>query len=111
MIKITDTEYQEKELKSLLESAEKTLDTKGVFAVKDAYIKGLNRGHLQIEHLIEQNVIDGLEITQASIMALRSYISDETDIVSEKAVDYILWGAIEQLEEVIKTLGYKGVKE
>lgn len=45
MINITDTKYQEKELKDLLENAGKTLDTAGVIAVKNAYVKGIDREH------------------------------------------------------------------
>lgn len=111
MINITDTKYQEKELKDLLENAGKTLDTAGVIAVKNAYVKGIDRGHWQIEHLVETHVIDDLESVQANIWALKSYITDESCIPSEKAVDYILIGMSKQLENVIRALGYKGVND
>lgn len=111
MINITDTKYQEKELKDLLENAGKTLDTAGVIAVKNAYVKGIDRGHWQIEHLFETQVIDDLESVQANMWALKSYITDESCIPSEKAVDYILIGMSKQLENVIRALGYKGVND
>ena len=111
MINITDTKYQEKELKDLLENAGKTLDTSGVIAVKNAYVKGIDRGHWQVEHLVETQVIYDLASVQANIWALKSYITDESCIPSEKAVDYILIGMSKQLENVIQALGYKGVND
>lgn len=111
MINIKDTEYREKELTELLADTERKMGVNACFTVKDAYNKGLERGKREIESYIERYIIDELNISQANLRALRSYITDNTIIPSENVVDYILFGICDQLEKVTEYLGYKKMED
>ena len=48
---------------------------------------------------------------QANMLVLKSYVSDTEVVQSEKAINYVLLGAIEQLEKIMRVFGYKGVND
>lgn len=111
MINITDTEIRTMELEKLLDKIDTKADLKMAFLVKEAYNKGLKRADTEYRCAIEDEVMDGLECVQANMWALKSYVSDTEVTASEKAINYVLLGAIEQLEKIMRVFGYKGVND
>ena len=111
MINITDTEIRTMELEKLLDKIDTKADLEMAFLVKEAYNKGLERADTEYRCTIEDEVIDGLECVQANMLVLKSYVSDTEVAPSEKAINYVLLGAIEQLEKIMRVFGYKGVND